>query len=261
MRYALFGFSTVLGMQILGMHLGASPVVLSADLDTIQDRGYVVVAVKDSWRPLGFIDEQGELVGFEIDLARQLALEILGDSEAIQLQPVSNLDRLPAVIDNEVDMAIAGVSITPMRQRLVAFSSPYYLDGTGFVTHQPTLQSINDLGASDIALLAGSEAVAQINYLFPFANLLGVSSYQQAWTVLEANQADVFAGSASVLAGWVQEHPNYHLLPELVTVEPLAVVLPKGTQHDSFRREVNGAIAQLQDNGWLAERISHWQLP
>jgi polar amino acid transport system substrate-binding protein len=256
MRHTVFGFG-----MILGMHLGASPVVLSADLDTIQDRGYLVVAVKDNWRPLGYINDQGDLVGFEIDLARQLAMELLGDPEAIQLRPVSNLERLPTVLNDEVDMAIAGVTVTPMRQRLVAFSLPYYLDGTGFITRQPTLQSINDLGAGEIALLAGSDAVTQINYLFPFANLLGVSSYQQAWTTLEANQADVFAGNASVLAGWVQEHPNYHLLPELVTVEPLAVVLPKGNPYNSLRRQVNGAIAELQSNGWLAEHITDWGLP
>jgi polar amino acid transport system substrate-binding protein len=256
MRYGIFGFGIV-----LGMHLGVSPVVLSANLDAIQDRGHLMVAVKDTWRPLGYVDDQGDLVGFEIDLARQLATELLGDPEAIQLRPVSNLERLPAVLDGEVDMAIAGVTVTPMRQRLVAFSLPYYLDGTGFVTRQPTLQSINDLGASDIALLAGSDAVTQIHYLFPFANLVGVPSYQQAWTTLEANQADAFAGNASVLAGWVQEHPNYHLLPELVTVEPLAVVLPKGNQNDSLRRQVNGAIAHLQESGWLAERIAYWGLP
>ncbi|MDA0269137.1 MAG: transporter substrate-binding domain-containing protein, partial [Cyanobacteria bacterium] len=74
MRYGLVGFGIA-----LGMHLGVSPVVLSADLDTIQDRGHLVVAVKDTWRPLGFIDEKGELVGFEIDLARQLAADLLGD--------------------------------------------------------------------------------------------------------------------------------------------------------------------------------------
>lgn len=253
---------TVLGLgMVLGMHLGASPVVLSADLATIQDRGHLVVAVKDSWRPLGYINDQGELVGFEIDLARQLATELLGDPEAIQLRPVSNLERLPAVFNGEVDMAIAGVTITPMRQRLVAFSLPYYLDGTGLVTRQPTFQSLNDLGTGNIALLTGSDAVAQIHYLLPFANLLGVPSYQRAWEILEANQADAFAGNASILAGWVQEHPNYHLLPELVTVEPLAVVLPKGTQHDSLRRQVNGAIAELQHNGWLAEHITAWGLP
>ncbi len=256
MRYALVGFGIA-----LGAHLGVSPVVLSADLETIQDRGHLVVAVKETWRPLGFIDDDGERVGLEIDLARQLATDLLGDPEAIQWRPVSNVERLPAVFNGDVDMAIAGVAITPMRQRLVAFSTPYYLDGTGFVTHQPALQSITGLGAGAISLLEGSEAVPHIHYLFPFATLLGVSSYQQGWETLEINQADAFAGNASVLAGWVQEHPNYHLLPELVTVEPLAVVLPKGTQHDSLRREVNGAIAQLQTSGWLAERITYWGLP
>lgn len=259
MRYPLLGFAMVMGVQMT-----ASPFVLSAhgaDLDTIRDRGYLVVAVKDNWRPLGYVDDAGELVGYEIDIARQLALELLGDAEAVQLQPVANQDRIPAVLSDEVDVAIAGVSVTPMRQRIVQFSLPYYLDGTGFVTRLPTIRQLSDLSQGAIALLQGSAAIPAVQYLLPTAGLLGVPSYQRALGALEAGQADAFAGDISVLAGWVQVHPDYHLLPEVITVEPLAVVMPKGTQYDSLRRGVNAAVADWHDTGWLEERATAWGLP
>ena len=167
MRQPLLGLSMVVGMQ-----LAASPFVMAvqaADLDTIRDRGYVIVAVKDNWRPLGYVDDQGNLVGYELDLARQLALELLGDAAALQLRPVANVDRIPAVLNDEVDVAIAGVSITPMRQRIVQFSLPYYLDGTGFVTRRPTIRTVNDLQRGAIALLQGSAAIPVIQYLFPLS--------------------------------------------------------------------------------------------
>jgi polar amino acid transport system substrate-binding protein len=259
MRQPLLGLSMVVGMQ-----LAASPFVMAvqaADLDTIRDRGYVIVAVKDNWRPLGYVDDQGNLVGYEIDLARQLALELLGDAEALQLRPVANVDRIPAVLNDEVDVAIAGVSITPMRQRIVQFSLPYYLDGTGFVTRRPTIRTVNDLQRGAIALLQGSAAIPVIQYLFPTVDLVGVASYPQALTALEGGQADAFAGDVTVLAGWVQEHPTYRLLPEVVTAEPLAVVMPKGTQYESLRREVNAAVAEWHDNGWLEDQATAWGLP
>ena len=59
------------------------PVSVAADLETIQARGYLVVAVRDGWRPLGYRDESGNLVGLEIDIARQLADVILDDPNAV----------------------------------------------------------------------------------------------------------------------------------------------------------------------------------
>ena len=259
MRYPLLGFGLVMGVQC-----AASPFAMpaqGADLDTIRDRGYVIVAVKDNWRPLGYMDDSGALVGYEIDLARQLALELLGDAEAVRLQPVANVDRIPAVLNDDVDVAIAGVAVTPMRQRIVQFSLPYYLDGTGFVTRRPTIRTVDDLQRGAIALLQGSAAIPVIQYLLPTANLVGVASYPQALRTLEGGRADAFAGDVTVLAGWVQEHPTYRLLPTVVTAEPLAVVMPKGTQYNSLRREVNAAVAEWHDSGWLEEQATAWGLP
>ncbi|NJR65773.1 MAG: transporter substrate-binding domain-containing protein [Leptolyngbyaceae cyanobacterium CRU_2_3] len=55
----------------------------AADLEAIVQRGYLVVGVKDNLRPLAFKGTQGQLEGLEIDLARHLAAELLGNSEAI----------------------------------------------------------------------------------------------------------------------------------------------------------------------------------
>jgi polar amino acid transport system substrate-binding protein len=259
MRYPLLGCAIALGVQC-----AASPFVLSAvaaDLETIRDRGYLIVAVKDNRRPLGYRNADDELVGYEIDIARQLAAHLLGDGEAVQLQPVANVDRLPAVLNDEVDLAIAGVAITPQRQRIVQFSLPYYLDGTGFITRRPVIRQAADLTQGAIALLRGSAAVPSVQYLLPTATLLGVNSYQQGQRVLATAQADAFAGDVSVLAGWVQADPSYRLLPEVITAEPLAVVMPKGTQYTSLRREVDGAIATWHETGWLETQATTWGLP
>ncbi len=259
MNSRLLGFG-IFGI-VLGGQLAAPQVSLCADLETIRDRGYLVVGIKDNWRPLGFVDETGELVGYEIDIARQLAVDLLGDAEAIQFQPVANNARLTAVLTDEVDMAIAGVGVTPMRQRVVSFSIPYYLDGTGFVTRLPTIQRLEDLRQGAIALLQGSEAVTHVNFFLPAARLIGVPSYPAALTTLEARQADAFAGDVSVLAGWVQEYPEYRLLPDVLTAVPLAIVMPKGVQYDTLRRQVNASLNQWHETGWLEERAAVWGLP
>ncbi|MGF1523817.1 MAG: transporter substrate-binding domain-containing protein [Leptolyngbyaceae cyanobacterium] len=256
MRYGLIGFGT-----FLGVHLIAPPFVVSADLETIQERGYLIVAVKDNWRPLGFIDEQGTLTGFEIDIATRLAEVLLGDAAAVVFYPVSNPDRIPAVLQGDVDIAIAGIATTPMRQRIINFSEPYYLDGTALITNDPQIHNLSDLATAAIALIEESEAISHVNYRLPFATLVGVSSYQAAWEAIEANTVSAVAGDVTVLTGWVQEYPEYKLLPSILTAEPLAVVTPKGLQYDSLHRSIDDAINEWHLEGWLEERATYWGLP
>lgn len=234
---------------------------LAADLDTIRDRGHFLVAVKDNLRPLGFRDADGALVGLEIDIARRLADEVLGDPSAVVLQPVSNTDRITTLTAGEVDLVIARLTLTEARARLVDFSLVYYLDGTALVTRNPALQSARQLDGARVAVLEGSSTIAVVRSRLPNAQLIGVQSYQDAKRLLDQGGADAFAADASVLTGWVQAFPNYQLLPQIWSGEALAIAMPRGTEYAELRRAVNGAIERWRESGWLDERIQHWGLP
>jgi polar amino acid transport system substrate-binding protein len=90
---------------------------------------------------------------------------------------------------------------------------------------------------------------------------VGVDSYEQARSLLENGGADAFAADKSVLAGWVQEYPQYKMLPEQLSAEALCIVMPKGLQYTKLQERVNEAIARWQASGWLAERAAAWGLP
>ncbi|HEY9629159.1 MAG TPA: transporter substrate-binding domain-containing protein [Coleofasciculaceae cyanobacterium] len=238
-----------------------SPPALAAELQEIVERGYLVVGVKDNLRPLAFKDEEGEIQGFEIDLARHLAQELLGSPEALVLQPLSNSERLSAVIDGKVDLTIAQLTATVSRSRVVSFSSPYYLDGTAFLTRRSDVQTFKDLQNQPIAVLIGSDTIATVRSLLPNATLVGVASYQAAKAALDRGQATVFAADASVLTGWVQEDSRYAIVSDLVTAEPLSVALPRGVQHDDLRRVINQAIDRWLSAGDLRQHALNWGLP
>ncbi|USR90835.1 transporter substrate-binding domain-containing protein [Phormidium yuhuli AB48] len=233
---------------------------LAAPLSEIQRRGYLIVGVKDNLRPLGFEDEAGELQGFEIEIARRLAETLLGDTDAIQLRPVANRDRLPWLLANEVDLVIAQVSQTPGRSRLVSFSPPYYIDGTALITRQPEIRRLADLRQRRVAVLYQSSAIAVLRYQIPNLELVGVESYQEAYQKLEAGTVAAFAGDISVLSGWQQTHPAYSLLGDRLSSAPLSVMMPKGLQYEPLRQSVNGAIVRWQQEGWLEDRAREWGL-
>lgn len=245
----------VIGLSLAGQSGSAET------LKSIQQRGYLIVAVKENLYPLAFKNSAEQLQGFEVEVAQRLAQELLGRAEAVQFQPVANRDRLPMVLSGQVDLAIARVTATEPRSRLVSFSLPYYLDGTALVTKAPNIKRLADLNNRPIAALNGSSTIATVRYLVPNADLVGVDSYAAAYSLVESGKAVAFAADASVLTGWVKEYPQYRLLPTLLSAEPLCVVLPKGVQYDDLRRQVNNAIARWHSEGWLQERAIYWGLP
>ena len=254
--------ATIFWVLIIALIVTSIPHSATAtELSKIQRRGYINIAVKDNVRPLAFKDAKGNLQGLEIDLAQRLATDLLGKPNGSKLIPVANRDRLSVVLDGKVDLAIARVTATAPRARIVNFSMPYYLDGALLVTKDPSLQKLKDLAKQKIAVLKNSSTIASIKFYVPSAELVGVESYDEGRSLLEKNAAIAFAADATILTGWVQKYPEYRLIPIKLSTEPLSVVMPKGLQYDKLRREVNGAIANYLSTGWLQERIAHWGLP
>jgi polar amino acid transport system substrate-binding protein len=229
-------------------------------LKEVQQRRKLVIAVKDNLAPLGFRDRSGNLQGLEIDIARKLATEIFGKTDAVELIPVTNQDRLKIVIDGTVDITIAKVTITPTRSRVVDFSRYYYLDGTGIVTDRVKIVKTRDLVGQKVAVLNNSSTITALQYIIPQAQLVGVDSYQQAQQLLATEKVTAIAADRSLLIGWVQANPNYHLLPDKLSTEALGIVIPKGMKYQPLRDLVNRSIERWQASGWLQQRIEHWGL-
>lgn len=251
----------ILGLAWMGTQWIVSPSSFAADLSTIAQRNKLIVAVKDSVRPLGFRDAQGKFQGFEIEIAQRLAQELFGQSIRVEFQPVSNRDRLSVVIDEKVDFAIARVTVNSSRARIVAFSEPYYLDGTGMITKNSAVQSQRDLTNQTIAVLNNASTIAALRYKFPQLKLVGVESYQAGKQLIDSGQAIGFAADTSILVGWAQEFPEYRVLPFRVSTEPLAIVFPKGLESDELRRAVDQILRRWKSEGWLQQQAIKWGLP
>jgi polar amino acid transport system substrate-binding protein len=249
----------LLSLLITFFFLNCFP-VYAAEWDDIIERGKFIIGVKNNVRPLSFPDSQGNLQGFEIDIAKRLAKELLGDENLIIFVPVSNIQRLQLVIDDQVDMAIASVTINSSRQHIVDFSPYYYFDSTGIIVKKTHLSSINNSEKTKIAVLENSSTIDVIKENLPQVTLKGVKSYQEAFSSVENGIVDGFAGDLTILTGWMQEYPEYQILTQTWSGYPLGIVLPKGLQYQELRQKVSEAIARWKKEGWLEERAKFWGL-
>lgn len=225
-------------------------------LDKIKKRGKLVIGVKDNLYPLGFRDRIGNLAGLEIDIARELAKEL---NFPIELVPLKNRDRLSALQNNQVDLAIAQITVTNNRSRLIDFSLPYYTDSTVAIAKRgTTFQELSQPSA--IGVLKNSAAIAVIQSQFPQTAIIGASSYVDGLDALQSGKVKAFVGDRTSLTQWLKEHPDFEIIGQPLAVHSLAIALPRGLQHLDLRDRVFDIVEKWRKNGWLKERADFWGL-
>lgn len=225
-------------------------------LDKIQKRGKLLIGVKENLLPLGFRDRLGNLAGLEIDIARELAKEL---NFQVELVPLKNRDRLTALQNHQVDLAIAQITVTNNRSRLVDFSLPYYTDSTIAISKRGiTSQDLRQPVA--IGVLKNSAAIAVIQSRFPKAAIIGASSYTDGLAALQSGKVQAFVGDRTSLAQWLIDHPDYEIIGQPLAVHSLAIALPRGLQHLDLRDRVFDVVEKWRKNGWLQERAKYWNL-
>jgi polar amino acid transport system substrate-binding protein len=236
----------------------------AATLAEIEQRGHIIVGVKENLPPLGFRDAGGNLQGFEIDLAKRLAQTLFpkqASDRILVLKPLGNEERLNAVASGAVDMAIADITLTDNRMRVVSFSEPYYRSGTGLLSKSSQWNTLQSLYRQSVAVLVPSITLAYLRPRLPKANLVGVVSYPEARKRLDAAQVQAIAGDQIVLSTLAHQNSQYIFSPTKLTVQPLAIALPKGVQYDPLRQWVNRNLQNWQRQGWLETQRKRWALP
>lgn len=119
----------------------------------IEDRGYVVVGLDDTFAPMGFRDDQGELTGFDVDLAKEVGERLNID---VRFQPIDWDAKVLELNSGTIDMIWNGLTITDSRLEEMVFSNPY-LENTQMV------MILKDAEITSIADLAGLKVGVQIS--------------------------------------------------------------------------------------------------
>jgi polar amino acid transport system substrate-binding protein len=124
---------SMLGALAGCLGLMALPINAFADtIDTIKSRGKLIVGVKNDYKPWGFLDKSGNIVGLEIDLANDIAQKL---GASLELVPVVASNRLEFLQQGRIDLLIATLGDNPARRKLVGMIEPnYYAGGTNILT-------------------------------------------------------------------------------------------------------------------------------
>lgn len=152
---ALLAALVLLVAACQGLPAAPAPVGGST-LDRVKEAGVVRVGIRFDNPPLSFIDEQGNWVGFDVDLAEELAQRLGVRLERVK---VDETTRISFLQEGKIDMAVASMNHTRSRDDAVDFSITYFWDSQTFLVRKGEFDSLQDMFGRKVAMNAGSSAI------------------------------------------------------------------------------------------------------
>lgn len=230
--------------------------------DKIVKNDVLTVGVKTDAKPFGYINKvTGKNEGFDVDVAKYIAREILGTDKKIKFVKVSPSSRIEAVTSGEVDMVIATMSITPQRQLFLDFSVPYYIAGqTAVVRKDSDIYTFADLKKKTTIVVLGTTAEANLRRIVPTAKIVGYRSYDEAWQALLDGAGDAFINDDTILAPFVYKNKNFRLLKNKLSYEPYGIAIKKEESNKKLKHVIDVVITRMNKDGTLKYLNKKWHL-
>ena len=267
MKFAKVILVSVLAILLISgcaqMQPGFSGTSASPVLDRIQQRGALIVGTMGNMPPLNMTSKDGEIFGLEPDLARLMA-DAMDVKVKFVTKPFNEL--LPALQTGEVDMVLSGMTITPERNRKVAFIGPYFISGKAFLTKVKTIayaDEARDANNSNtkIVALRGSTSQAFAEAFLDKTTLFTTKNYDDAVDMVLQDKVHAMIADYPICVVSVFRYPNAGLLSVVtqLTYEPIGIAIPANdpllmnwTRNTLNNFEGSGMLDELKLK-WFAE--------
>ncbi len=224
------------------------------------DRGSIVIGVDDTFAPMGFRDENGELTGFDIDLAR-----LVGEQIGLKatFQPIDWSMKESELNAGNIDLIWNGYSITDKRKKIVNYSDAYLENRQVIVVLSSSeINTKNDLVGKEINVQKESSAYEAVTsdeeFYNSLKNLIEFDNYIDCFMDLEASRTQAIVVD-EVLARYIiakRGQANYRILEDNFGTEEYGIGVVKG--NDELREKINEALDLLKDNGQYDALCSKW---
>ena len=179
---------------------------LADDLDRIIEAGLVKIAVPQDLPPFGSVQD-GQLKGYDVDVAKLLAADL---GVRLELVPVTSVSRIPALLTERVDLVIANLGISPDRAKTVAFSSPYapFFSGV-FGAPDLAVKSPADLQGKKTAVTRDTIEDRELTKIAPQgAEIVHFDDNNATVSAFLSGKADLIATGNVVVATLLKQDPQ-----------------------------------------------------
>jgi len=211
--------------------------------------------------PFNYRDQSGELVGFNIDLARRICA-VVEVPCTIQSWPWDQV--ADALAESQGDALIAGLALTPENAERFDFSAVYLALPGRFVTLRDAAEGFApaQLSGEPVAVRQGSSHEAFLQRYLPDVGIMPVADEIAALEAVKSGEATAYFGDAMRASFWLNNNPDCcafagdaYFRPQLFG-EGMAIAVPAG--QDAVRRAIDWALVRLTESGSLDELYLRW---
>ena len=202
-------------------------------MDSILDKGELVVGITGTQPPLNATNKDGKIIGYEADIANLIAMNM---KVKIRFARMPFAELLPALEAGKVDMVLSSMTMTLERNRKVAFVGPYYISGKGILTKAQSIGAMQQAAGLNkaefkIAALENSTSQIFVQQTAPKAELVSTKSYDEAIDMLLKDQIDAIIADYPYCAFTAFRYQDKGLIAgqSKFTVEPLGIAIPEDT--------------------------------
>ncbi len=221
-------------------------------LSKIQEKGEIVVAMEGTWAPWTYHDEDGNLVGYDVEVAQKIAEKLGVKATFVE----GEWDGLFAGLDAErYDIVVNGVEVTDERAEKYDFSEPYCYIRTALIVKSDNeeIKTFADLNGKTTAnSIASTYMTLAESY---GATATGVDSLDQTLDLVLSGRVDATLNAEVSFYDYMKVHPDAQLKVAALTEEASLVSIPirKGAENASLREAIDTAIKELRESGELSE--------
>ena len=228
-------------------------------LDRIKDRGKLVVGVKQDYRPWGFLDENGNIVGLEIDLAKDVAERL--DVE-VELVPVVASNRMEFLEQGQIDLIIATMGDTEQRREVVGMVEPaYYAGGTNVLAPKSaSLSSWADLEGKDVCAIQGAYYNKRVSQEYQ-PNLVAFAGIPEATAALQNGNCLAFLYDNTWIESQLAGDPqwaDYEMPLETEDLQVWAAAVPLDQLEGPYGDFMRETVTDWHRSGKLIELNREW---
>ena len=231
-------------------------------LEKVKQAGKLILGLDDSFPPMGYRDDNDEIVGYDIDLAKEVASRM---GVELVLQPIDWDYKESELNDGNIDCIWNGMSIDDERREKLNLSEPY-------LNNQQVVVVLSDSGINTLADLAGKEVILQagstaegaldshpeVKEKLKDGQAIPVDNNVQAMMELKNGTGDAVIMDAVVARYYLnlEDGDAYKILDEVLSEEEYAIGFRKGDQE--LRDEVQKILGEMKADGKLAEITIKW---
>lgn len=239
--------SSVLGGSVLVSAADEGNTAQARTLDEIKEDGTIKIGVFSDKNPFGYVDENGEVQGYDIYFAKRLAKDLLGSEDSVEFTYVEAASRVEYLQSAKVDVILANFTVTDERKEKVEFALPYMKVALGVVSPDDAqIMSVDDLEGKKLIVVKGTTAETYFTENYPDIELVKYDEYQEAYDALLDGRGDAFSTDNTEVLAWAQQNEGFSVgIESLGDIDTIAPAVQKG--NTELLNAINEEIESLEN--------------